>query len=115
MKRSMTMLFGALVVIGMASGAARAALPSPATLAAAKTSADHEAIAQDYLSEARSLEKLALTHRELARIYSQPGGKPWEAAQAKHCSEVVAALARAAKAERKLAAQHEQMASSLAK
>ena len=101
MKRPVTMLLGALAVVGMASGAvpARAAIPSPATLAAAKTPADHEAIAEDYLPEARSLEKLALVHRDLAKIDAESGGKPWEAAQAK----------------RKLAAEHEQMASSLAK
>lgn len=117
MKRSVTMLLAALAVVGMASAAvhARAAAPSPATVAAAKTSADHEAIAKAYLSEARSLEKLALVHADLAKIYGQPGGKPWEAAQAKHCRQVAADLSAAAKEERDLAAQHERMASSLAK
>ncbi len=111
------MLFGALCTVALACGAAPAgaAAPSPAALAAATTPADHEAIAKAYLSEARSLEKLALVHRNLAKIYSEPGGKPWEAAQVKHCRQVSADLTAAAKTERKLAAAHEQMASSLAK
>lgn len=117
MKRFGTLLLGAIGAVAIASGAvpAAAAVPSPATLAAAKTPADHQAIAQEYLSEAKSLEKLAIVHGELARIYSAPGGKPWEAAQAKHCRQVAADLSAAAKAERALAAEHEKMASSLAK
>lgn len=117
MKRCVKLLLGTIAAVAIASGAApaRAAVPSPATVAAAKTPADHQAIASAYLSEARSLEKLVLVHRELARIYSAPGGKPWEAAQAKHCQQVVAELSAAARAERDLATEHEKMASSLAK
>lgn len=117
MKPSITLLLGALAAAAIMSGPvpAGAAVPSAATLAAAKTPADHQAIANAYLSEARSLEKLAVMHRELARIYSAPGGKPWEAAQARHCRQIVAELSAAAKAERDLAAEHEKRASSLAK
>lgn len=51
----------------------------------------------------------------LARIYSAPGGNPWEAAQGKHCQQVASELSAAAKTEHDLAAEHEQVASSLGK
>lgn len=117
MKRSVITLSAGVAALGLAFGAlpAAAAVPSAAAIAAAKTPAEHEAIAKAYAAEAKSLEKLAALHESLERTYAAPGGKPWEAAQAKHCARVAADLEAAAKEELALAAEHRTMASSAGK
>lgn len=112
MKRSVTMLNVAVAVFALSGGilTASADVPDPAKIAAAKTPADHEAIAKAYEEEAASLEKLAERHKDLGQTYGQPGGKPWQAGQAKHCDSVASELAAAAKNERALAAEHRKMA-----
>src|SRR5690242_12114996 len=57
---------------------ANAAVPAPGAVAAARTPAEHEAIAKAYESEAKSLERLAAMHKSLGQTYGQPGGKPWQ-------------------------------------
>ncbi len=112
MKRSVMMLSAGIVAFGLSGGIipATAAVPDPAAIAAAKTPADHEAIAKAYEEEAASLEKLAAMHKNLGDTYGQPGGKPWQAAQSKHCRSVATELEAAAKNERALAAEHHKMA-----
>ncbi len=112
MKRSALMLSVGVAAFALSGGIspANAAVPDAATIAAAKTPADHEAIAKAYEDEAASLEKLAARHKDLGQTYGQPGGKPWQAAQAKHCDSVATELAAAAKNERALAAEHRKMA-----
>jgi hypothetical protein len=115
MKSSIKVLSAGIAAAGLALGAfsASAAVPEPATVAAAKTSADHEAIAKSYEEEAAALDKLAATHSSLGETYSkQGGGKSLQAAQAKHCDSVAVKLAAAAKEERALAAEHHKMAKS---
>jgi len=106
------MLSVGIAAVGVTVGAAlaSAAVPDPAAVAAAKTAADHEAIAKGYEDEAASLEKMAATHKGLGETYSsQAGGKALQAAQAKHCDSVAAKLEAAAKDERALAAEHHMM------
>jgi len=112
MKRLVMMLSVGLAAFGLSGGilTATADVPDPATISAAKTPADHEAIAQAYDEEAASLEKLAARHKDLGETYGQPGGKPWQPAMSKHCSSVATDLAAAAKNERALAAEHRKMA-----
>lgn len=112
MKRSVMMSSAALAALALSFGvvSGNAAVPSAAEIAAAKTPAQHEAIAKAYEAEAKSLEKLAATHESLARTYGAPGGKPWEAAQAKHCAGVVRDLKAAAREEEALAAAHRKLA-----
>jgi hypothetical protein len=112
MKRSVGILSVGIVVVGLSSGMpAIADVPDPVTITAAKTPADHEAIAKAYESEAASLEKMAAMHKNLGETYTaQGGGKAWHAAQAKHCDKVGSELAAAAKEERALAAEHRKMA-----
>ena len=111
MKRSVTLMLGTLAA-GIAMGAVPAPgrLPSPEALAAAKTPAQHEVIAKEYLAEARVLEKIAVQHRDLAKVYAKPGMMPGSHAEAMHCREIAAELSAAAKVERKLASEHEKMA-----
>jgi hypothetical protein len=112
MKRSVAVLSVSVAVIGLACGIpAIADMPDVVTISAAKTPADHEAIAKAYESEAVSLEKMAAMHKNLGETYTaQGGGKAWHAAQAKHCDKVGSELAAAAKEERALAAEHHKMA-----
>ena len=103
-----------IIALGLSLGTLQvtAAVPTPAEIAAAKTPADHEALAKAYDDEATSLEKLAARHKDLSNTYGQPGGKPWQPAMSKHCSSVASELAEAAKNERALAAEHRKMAKS---
>jgi hypothetical protein len=112
MKRSVVMLSMVLAMLGLSCGAwaAKANPLDPATIAAAKTPAQHEAIAKAYEAEAAALEKTAEMHKNMAQTYGQPGGKPWQAAQAKHCDNVTTSLKAAAEEERALAAEHHKMA-----
>ena len=113
MKRSSVLL--AIASLGVALSAA-AAPPDAVTITAAKSSADHEAIAQAYESEAASLEKMAAMHKNLGDTYgSQAGGKALHTAQAKHCVSVAKDLDAAAKEERALAAEHRRLAKSAGK
>jgi photosystem II stability/assembly factor-like uncharacterized protein len=112
MKRSITMLSVSIAVVGLSCGIpAIADVPDTATISAAKSPADHEAIAKAYDAEATSLEKMAAMHKNLGETYTtQAGGKAWQAAQAKHCNSVASNLTAAAKEERALGAEHHKMA-----
>jgi hypothetical protein len=104
-----------IATLGLSLGAlsATAAVPSPATITAAKTPAEHEAIAKAYEEEAKALEKMAAKHKDLGQTYTQQaGGKAPQASQAKHCDSVAADLEAAAKEERALAEEHHKMAKS---
>jgi len=111
------MLSVGLAAFGLSGGVlpTMAAVPDPATISAAKTPADHEAIAKAYEEEAASLEKLAARHKDLGETYGQAGGKPWQPAASKHCNSVATELAAAAKNERALAAEHHKMAKGVEK
>jgi hypothetical protein len=117
MNKSVAMLSVGIIVVGLSCGIqANADVPDPVTITAAKTPADHEAIAKSYESEAASLEKMAALHRSLGETYTtQGGGKMWHAAQAKHCDKIGSELAAAAKEERSLAAEHRKMAAAAGK
>jgi hypothetical protein len=112
MKRFAMILSMSLAALALSGGvcAAGSAALDPAKIEAAKTPADHEAIAKAYEAEALSIEKMAEMHKNLAQTYGQRGGKPWQAGQAKHCNSVATTLKTAAQEERVLAAEHHKMA-----
>ena len=110
MKPSILMLSIAALGLSLGTLSATAAVPTAAQISAAKTPADHEALAKAYESEAKSLEKMAARHKDLGQTYGQPGGKPWQAGQSKHCDSVASDLEAAAKEERALAEEHHKMA-----
>jgi hypothetical protein len=112
MKPLVMMMSASLVALALSGGAwaAGSTALDPAKIEAAKTPAEHEAIAKAYEAEALSIEKMAEMHKNLAETYGQPGGKPWQAKQAKHCDSVAASLKTAAQEERALAAEHHKMA-----
>ena len=114
MKRFTIILSTSLAALALSGGvwAAGSTAPAldPAKIESAKTPADHEAIAKAYEAEALSIEKMAEMHKNLSQTYGQPGGKPWQAGQAKHCDSVATSLKAAAQEERALAAEHHKMA-----
>ena len=83
---------------------------SAAQIEAAKTPAEHEAIAKLFEDEAASLTKKSEMHGEMAKTFGAPGGKPYMAAQAKHCAALQKDYKAAAKQNSELAAIHRQMA-----
>ena len=116
MKRSIIVLSMSIAAVGISCGVpAIAGVPDPATIAAAKTPADHEAISKAYEAEATSMEKMAAMHKNLAETYGQPGLKAIQKAQAKHCDSVASDLESAAKEEHALAAEHHKMAAAAGK
>lgn len=112
MQHSPAKITAAMTAMALSLGAlsATAAVPTPAAVAAAKTPAAHEALAKEYYAEAKSLEAMAARHESLAQTYGAPGGKPWEAAQARHCRGAADDLKAAAKEVRELAAAQEKAA-----
>ena len=88
-----------------------------AQVAAAKTPADHEAIAKAYDAEAATAEAKAKAHEGMARTYGAGGGAPKasSAAMVGHCDRLMKEYSAAAVEYRALAAEHRKLAASGAK
>jgi hypothetical protein len=101
------------LVLTAASAAYSAPDSNPVTAAqieAAKTPAEHETIAKLFEDEAASLTKKSKMHGEMAKNFSSPGGKPFMAAQARHCAALEKDYKAAARQNLELAAIHHKMA-----
>jgi len=115
MNRLVTMLSAGVAAV-MLSGSAWAAgdaMVTPAQIEAAKTSADHEAIAAAYDKEATQLDSAAKEHEGMAKSYQRAatgtkGSNP--VAMAAHCNKLAEDYKAAATETRDLAAAHRQMA-----
>ena len=85
-----------------------------AQVAAAKTPADHEAIAKAYDADAAAAEAKARTHEGMARMYRVGGGAPKASSTAmvRHCDRLVKDYSAAAVEYRGLAAEHRKLAAS---
>ncbi len=88
---------------------------SAAQIEAAKTPAEHEAIAKLFEDEAASLTKKSEMHGDMAKTFAAPGGKPYMAALAKHCAALQKDYKAAARQNSELAAIHHRMAKEAAK
>jgi hypothetical protein len=97
----------------LSSGAyAGDAVVTPEQIAAAKTPADHEAIAASYDQEAARLEEKAKEHEAMAKSYrSASTGKKgsYAAAMSAHCLNLSKKYREAAEASRAMAAEHRGM------
>ena len=83
---------------------------TPQQLQAAKTPADHEAIAQAYDEEARALDKRAAGHRSMAQAYASPNPKgSWSPNMVKHCESLATQAEAAARDYRALADEHRKL------
>jgi hypothetical protein len=80
-------------------------------IANAKTSQDHQTIAQYYTNEANLLEERAAKHDRMAQIYgASASGKRSTASIVRHCRNIAKSLRTAAKDNRELAQVHQRMA-----
>jgi hypothetical protein len=113
MNRFVEMMSAGAVAI-LLSGGASAAEPvvTPAQIAAARTPADHEAIAAAYDKEAAVLEAKAGEHEQMAKAYSSAGTKTGmdSASMHAHCAKLARQYSAAAAENRELAKQHRAMA-----
>lgn len=117
MKRSSSVMAAVLAAAGLfltsvppiSAGTSTEITPSQVT--AARTAADHEAIAAAYDAEATAAEKKADGHEMMAKTY-RTGGSPKGNPQAmvSHCDRLVAQYRAAAKEYRALASEHRQLA-----
>jgi hypothetical protein len=115
MNRINTLAAIALATAALFSSSASAASPAPSTLdpvtiTAAKTKADHEAIAAAYEAEAAAAEQKAQLHVEMAAKYRDFGTKPPWSAMTSHCTQLKNQYLKTAKLNRELAAEHHKMA-----
>lgn len=85
----------------------------PVTITAAKTKADHEAIAAAYDAEAVVAEKKAKLHEAMMRSYQTPGTKPYMAVMVSHCKALTKQYTEASKLDREMAAEHRKIAATL--
>ncbi len=88
-----------------------------AQIAAAKTPADHEAIAKSYDADAAAAQAEASKHEAMARAYGTAGGpkKTGPNSMVRHCERLVKSYTDAAADYRALAAEHRSMAQDAAK
>lgn len=80
---------------------------SAAQIEAARTPADHEAIARAYDEEAATLERKAEAHAAMAKVYRGGGApKAHSPSMTSHCERLVSQYRGAAKEARALASEH---------
>jgi hypothetical protein len=93
---------------------AQASDVTEAQIAAAKTPADHEAIAAKYDAEAKAADEMAANHESMAKAYKAGNAKGGQS-MAGHCNLLVTKYRDAAKEYRSLATEHRAMASAVVK
>jgi len=110
--------FAATLAFCLASPLHAAAEVTETQIAAAKTTADHEAIAKAYEADAFTAEAKAKEHEAMARKYRSIGGPKSTANSSpmvRHCERLVKSYTDAAADYRALAAEHHSMAKDAAK
>jgi hypothetical protein len=101
----------AILALCLANPLPAAAEVTEAQIAAARTAADHQAIANMYEADAAVAEKKAKEHEAMARAYRSAGGsKANPASMAQHCGRLVKDYTNVAADYRALAAEHRSMA-----
>ncbi len=94
---------------------AQAADVTEAQIAAARTPADHEAIAAAYDAEAKAADEMAVNHESMAKAYKSAGAKGGAQSMASHCGRLVTQYRAAAREYRALATEHRAMAKAAVK
>ncbi|MBI4692749.1 MAG: hypothetical protein HY749_01865 [Gammaproteobacteria bacterium] len=90
-------------------------MPLEQSISAAKTPADHEALAQRYEAEAKANQAKAAEHKQMASGYKNLGGKGGAEGFVSHCDKLANAYAEAAKQDEELAKLHRQFSTQLEK
>ncbi len=109
MNRLVAIISVGAVAILLSGGAQAADLGvTPAQIEAARTPADHEAIAAGFDQEAARLEATAKDHEKMADAYRSAGSKKGfaSASMRAHCLKLAKKYAEAAKENRALAKEH---------
>ena len=112
MTRMKSALTAATLAAGLSFGAYAGDVGvTPEQIAAAKTPAEHEAIAAAFDQEAAQLEAKAKEHERMALAYTSAGSKKGAqgAAMRAHCTKLVEQYSAAAKENRELAKAHRAM------
>ena len=94
---------------------AQAANVTEAQIAAARTPADHEAIAAAYDAEAKAADEMAANHETMSRAYKSAGAKGGTQSMVSHCGRLVTQYRAAAQEYRALATEHRAMAKAAVK
>lgn len=106
----------AVLALGLVTPLAAAAEVTEAQIAAARTVADHEAIAKAYEANAATADVKAREHEAMARVYRSTGGpKSNTNSMVRHCERLVKDYTDAAADYRALATEHRGMAKDTAK
>ena len=108
-----TLAAAALFAVGASAAQPPTGSLDAVTVTAAKTKADHEAIAAAYEAEAASAEQKAQMHVEMAAKYRSFGTKPPWSAMSSHCTQLEKRYLETAKLTRELAAEHRKIAATL--
>lgn len=113
MNRLLTAISAGAVALMLSTGAhADTKLPvTAAQIEAAKTPADHEAIAAAFDQEAARLEDMAKEHEKMAHLYRTNSSKTGleSASMHAHCAKLAKQYSEAAKENRGLAKEHRAM------
>jgi hypothetical protein len=108
--------FGLFLCASTLPSAVQAAEVTTAQVAAARTAADHEAIASAYEAEATAADKMASDHEAMAKAYNGATGmKGGRQAMVSHCNRLVDQYRAAATEYRGLAAAHRELAKTAGK
>lgn len=110
---AITLAAASLFALDVSAAAPPAGSLDPVTVTAAKTKADHEAIAAAYEAEAVLAEQKAQMHEEMGKTYRDFGTKPPWGGMASHCAQLRLQYSGAAKLNRELAAEHHKLAAKL--
>jgi len=94
---------------------AQAAHVTEAQIAAARTPADHEAIAAAYDAEAKAADEMAANHETMSRAYKSAGAKGGMQSMVSHCGRLATQYRAAAQEYRALATEHRAMAKAAVK
>jgi hypothetical protein len=118
MKRTLVVFILMLATALLAQPASRADAEADLTakVVAAKTAADHEAIAAEFEQEAKDLEGRAAFHADLAKHYAMNrSGHTEKPRLEKHCEDLSASLKKAAEQAKEMAKLHRELARKAAK
>ncbi len=101
---------GLVFSVATPASIAQAANVTEAQIAAARTPADHEAIAAAYDAEAKAADEMAANHETMSRAYKSAGAKGGTQSMVSHCGRLVTQYRAAAQEYRALATEHRAMA-----
>ncbi len=97
--------------VAHAPNRANAQTDLPAKIAAAKTAADHEAIAAEFEQEAKDLDAKAALHADMAKHYAMDQyAHQRKPSLQKHCENLSASLKKAAEQAAEMAKVHHELA-----